>query len=182
MSVWGCRMLCLCLMLTVLTVGSEAATPFDCASVCAEINRYGSDPLCGIWQMGGDGATFAVIPEQGSSSRFDIVLVDSPDMSVMPGRLIGCAVTTGKTGTYDCEFFKDKGKGLLKRNKKFIIILGEDGRLTFNSYKQGKQISLWRWIPYLYRMTITDRDTRPSSADGAVRIYPEGYSSGPVVL
>lgn len=176
-----CRcMICLCLLLTVLSVDSEAAAPFDRGSVKAEIDRYGSDPLCGIWQMGGDGAVFAVIPEKGSSSRFRIVLIDSPDMSVMPGHEIGCVVTTGKTGYYDCEFFKDKG--LLKRNKKFIIVLGEDGRLTFNSYKQGKQVSLWRWIPYLYRMTITDRDTRPSWADGAVRIYPEYNSSGPVVL
>lgn len=178
MSVCRGPVLFLCLMLMAMAVRSE--TPFSRASACAEIDRYGSDMLCGIWQLGGDGATVAILPEKGSSAKFRIVLVDSPDMSLMPGSVLGAVVTTGKAGTYDAEFFSSKG--LLKRPKKFIITIGEDGRLTFNSYKQGKQVSLWRWLPYLYRVTISDRDTRPSSADGAVRVYPDDRSSGPVVL
>jgi len=167
----------LCMACTAIAVNMDS---FSRRSACRIIDRYGSDPICGIWQMGGDGATFAVIPRQGSSAVFDIVLVDSPDMSVLPGLIMGKAASTGKPGHYDAEF--DSSTGPVKRNRRCIIVLDNEGGLTFNSYKKGKNISLWRWLPYLYRVTITDRNTRPANADGAVRIYPPITPSTPAML
>ncbi|MDE5567879.1 MAG: hypothetical protein K2J12_05500 [Muribaculaceae bacterium] len=144
------------------------------------IDSRGADPLGGIWRMGPDGATIAILPVAASQGRFEIYLLDSPDMSVIPGGKIGSAVSTGVNGTYDAEF-AGAGKLTAKRQR-FIITLSADGNLNFRSYKKGKKISLGRWLPYLYRVSVSDYNTRPTSVDGAIRVYPRGNYSGPTLL
>lgn len=168
----------ICLFL--IADGINAADGSFSRAKMRELIDSSADPLCGIWQMGGDGATVAIIPEKASSARFDIILVDSPDMSVIPGKTIGHAVATGKSGTYDASIKSERAIG--KRTHRFIISLTKDGNLEFSSYKKGRSIALWRWIPYLYRISVSDRDTRPTSADGATRLYPSNRSFRPVVL
>lgn len=163
-----------------LTSNAVNDKPVTRAEACRVIDNRGSDPLCGLWRMGTDGATVAILPVNASRGRFDIFLIDSPDLSAIPGRLIGNAVSTGSAATYDAEF---AGAGKFhNRRQRFIITLGDDGHLHFKPYKKGKKISLWRWLPYLYRFTITDIDTRPTNADGAVRVYPPVTNSEPIVL
>lgn len=144
------------------------------------IDNEGRDPVCGIWQLGGDGAQIAIVNRTGEKSKFDIYLIDSPDMSVIPGAVIGLLSATGKLGTYDAQFYSVKGP--LKRTMRYIVSLGNDGRMQFDSYKKGKSVALWRWIPYLYRISVTDRNTRPSNADGAVRVYPAANVQNVIVL
>lgn len=147
---------------------------------CELIDSRGSDPLTGLWRMGGDGATFAVLPVEGSSTSFDIVIIDSPDMSVLPGTRFGHATTTGRSGTYDAELYGDVNP--TKRKLRYILSIDDNGLLTFKSYKRGKRIALWRWIPYLFRMTVSDYNTRPEGVDGAVKLYPAGAPIGPITL
>lgn len=170
------------LLATLLCQTGFAANdkPVTQAEACRVIDNRGSDPLCGLWRMGTDGATVAILPVNASRGRFDIFLIDSPDLSAIPGRQIGSVVTTGSAATYDAEFV-GAGKFRNKRQR-FIITLGDDGHLSLRPYKKGKKISLWRWLPYLYRFTVSDIDTRPTNADGAVRVYPPAVNSEPVVL
>lgn len=162
------------------TINADNEKPVTQAEACRVIDNHGTDPLCGLWRMGTDGATVAILPASASRGKFEIFLIDSPDLSAIPGRLIGNAATTGSAATYDAEFAGD-GKFHNKRQR-FIITLGDDGRLSLKPYKKGKKISLWKWLPYLYRFRISDINTRPTNADGAVRVYPPATYSEPVVL
>ncbi len=40
------------------------------------------------------------------------------------------------------------------------------------SYRKGKTVNLLRWLPYLFRISVSEVDTRPSGIDGATRIAP----------
>ncbi len=144
------------------------------------IDSRGTDPLTGIWKIGGDGATIAFLPRVGSTSTFDIVLLDSPDLSILPGGIIGEAVSTGRLATYDATM--NVSPGTTGRKTKSILTIDKDGRLNIKPYKQGKTIKLWRWLPYLFRISVTDNNTRPDGVDGAVKIYPENLPAGPTLL
>lgn len=169
-----CRFIALFFVVVCLSEVPEAEA-IGRKDACRLIDSESRDPVCGIWRMGGDGAEIAILPRRGYASQFDIIVVDSPDMSVMPGTKIGSVSATGKLGTYDAQF--NARKGLLNRTLRYIMTLGKDDRLQFESYKKGKKVALWRWIPYLFRVTVTDYDTRPSGADGAVRVYPDTHAS-----
>lgn len=167
-----------CLMLSAADI--HGSSPMTQTAAREIIDSRGADPLGGIWRMGPDGATIAILPVAASQGHFEIYLLDSPDMSVIPGGKIGSAVSTGAGGTYDVEF--DGAGKLTAKRQRFIITLSADGNLNFKSYKKGKKISLGRWLPYLYRVSVSDYNTRPTSVDGAIRVYPPGNYSGPTML
>lgn len=147
---------------------------------CRTVDRYGDNPITGIWRMGGDGATIAILPVRGKTETFDIYMLDSPDMSIIPGGKTGSLRTTGETAVYDAEF-KTK-KFLRDKTFRFILTLGKDGILTFKSYRRDKTVSLWRLLPYMFRYTVQSHDTRPGAVDGAYKIYPSVMPSGPTLL
>lgn len=167
--------------LTVTSLPGTSAYAITRREACEIIDARGADPLCGIWRIGGDGALVAIIPATAATARFDIYLLDSPDLSIIPGEKIGSATATGQPGTYDAEL-STSPQILLKKRLRYILTLDRDGYLAFKSYKQGKKISLGRLLPYLFRVTVTDVDTRPNSVDGAVKVYPASAPQGPVLL
>ena len=171
-------LLYLCLLLTAIC--SYGAEPMTRKKARETIDLRGADPLGGIWRMGAGGATIAILPAAATRGQFDIYLLDSPDMSVIPGKKIGSVTSTGSDGTYDAEFI-GQGK-LMSKRERFIMTLTSDGNLNFKSYKKGRKLSLWRWLPYLYRFSVSEYDTRPTTVDGAVRLYPPGNFSGPTML
>ena len=165
------------LTVTHTTVASDPMTRSEAIKI---IDSRGADPVSGIWRFGNEGATVAILPAPASSTHFEIYLLDSPDMSVIPGDMIGSAVSTGETGIFDAEMFSRQL--LREKRQRFIMTLGRDGHLGFKSYKKGRQISLLRFIPYLFRVSIKSYDTRPESVDGAVKIYPDNHPSSPTLL
>ncbi len=173
--------------IVIATVVAVAALQCDAADTLTDIesakqiiDSRGSDPLAGIWRIGGGGATVAFLPVAAGESEFDIVILDSPDMSVIPGQKIGHAVSTGKIGVYDATMAQKSTVG--RKTVRCIITLGKDGRLSFAYYKQGYDVKLWRLLPYLFRVSVNRHDTRPSTVDGAVRLYPSTGQGGPVML
>ena len=169
--------------LAVVSLPATSVSALTRAQARDIIDSHGADPICGIWHIGGDGALIAIIPETASTARFDIYLLDSPDLSVIPGEKIGSAVATGQPGIYDAELSASP-QSLLKKRLRYIFTLGRDGYLSLKSYKQGKKVALWRLLPYLFRarISVSDVDTRPGSVDGAVKIYPTSAPQGPVLL
>lgn len=165
-------------MVSVATAEALDNQVIDTKAAVAMIDERGVDPLAGIWQTGGGDALIAFIPQNGNYQQFDIVLLDSHDMSVIPGRVIGHARSSNVTGTYDATFSKSS----LHKTVKVIIRMDKNLRLTFQPYKQKLSLSLWRLLPYMFRNPVKQVDTRPSGVDGAVRLYPNSAQEGPVML
>lgn len=164
----------------LMSAGLSESRNLTRQQACEIIDNTGHDVVCGLWKIGGDGATIAVLPQQGKMSTFDIVLIESPDMSVIPGEVIGELSSTGRPGVYDSSFYGKKGP--VNHVVRYIMTIDKSGRMELTNYKKGKKVALWRWLPYLFRFSVTDRNTRPSGVDGAVKVYPPTTTSSMLVL
>ena len=160
------------------TAGRSALT-----RVCALVDEGSGDPIEGVWRIAGDGAVFAVLPGDGGDDTFRLVIVDSPDMSVLPMTEFGAARRTAVAGRYDACMSASLTSGApVRRDRNLIISLSDDGRLIFEPYTTGLKLNLWRVLPYMFRFSVAAQDTRPSDIDGAVRLYPAGDAVKPLVF
>ena len=131
----------------------------------------------GIWRFGADGAIFEIKPTPGTNGSYTLLLLDSPDLSRAAGTLFGSMTATGKPGTYDVALRLNptgalRGSGRPKTRNFIFEISPEGSSLTMRSYRKGKTVNLLRWLPYLFRISVSEVDTRPSGIDGATRIAP----------
>ncbi len=169
-------------LLTALTafVTASAAAP---EAVCLDsIRTTGTDASspAGLWRTGA-GAVFDIVPAGAGS--YTLILIDSPDVTAPCPATIGTMTTTGTPGTYEAAL----SAGLTAasaRKKHTCIITVQPGSetMTFTAYRKGRQLNLWRLLPYMFRISVKDIDTRPRGIDGAVRIAPRVRLSQPVTL
>jgi len=149
--------------------------------------RSDMTPLEGVWLMSADGAMIAIESESGNAGSYKVTLVDSPDFTVRPGTPLGTLTATARPGVYDLTLTTVPGlrkdyKDRLGRRHNYILETKENGRFTLSAYHRGRRISLRRWLPYLFRVSVVENATRPEGIDGAVRIYPPSASLEPTVL
>jgi hypothetical protein len=161
-------------------VGQSCNTPID--SLRQVLDSKACDPIEGLWQFVGDGATVAITARAGYDGQFDITLLDSPDMSIAPMTICGQLQTTAKVGAYDARLRLKPADGIKSRTKDCVITLTDTGRFSIAAYNRTKRISLWRWLPYLFRVTVIQRSNRPENLDGALRTYPTGAPTKPIIL
>ena len=164
-------------LLAAATLSAAASVPMlvDTDSAYTSYTTDASSPA-GLWQMRGDGAVFTIVPRAGSAESFDLYIIDSPDLSIAENTYFGTMRRTGNGLSYDATLHADiKGATPSLRNKKrnFILEFSTDGSyLTLQPYTKGKRVNIMRWLPYLFRISVTDADTRPKHIDGARRIVP----------
>ena len=167
----------LLLAAAALCPGAAAAPPavIDVETV-VPVRADASSPA-GVWKAGDGGALFGVRPLPGYDGSFELFIVDSPDYPELPGTVFGTMRTTGRAGVYDARLAKGIGpaRGLLgQKSHNCIIELSQDcSSLVFRSYRRGKTVNILRLLPYLFRLSVTDVDTRPAGIDGARRVSPE---------
>lgn len=136
----------------------------------------------GIYRMGGEGALFAIVPSPGHTHRYDLIILESPDFSVEPGTKFGYAVAGGSKDVYDAKVYGRLRADRSNKSHTFALRLRDDGYLSFEEYRNSKRISLWRWIPYLFRVTVIEENNRPKGLDGAIRVYPPTPGTSPRIL
>lgn len=172
----NCR-LSLVILSFVVVLGAAASVPHlvDSDSVYTRRSSDASSPE-GLWQMRGDGAVFTIVPRDGLAESFDLYIIESPDLSIAENTYFGTMRRTGNGLNYDATLYTDlKGSQNTLRNKRrnFIIEVSADGSLlSLHPYTRSKRVNIMRWLPYLFRISITDVDTRPKNIDGARRIAP----------
>lgn len=141
------------------------------------LDKTGASRLEGLWQFTGEGATVLIIRDtnprhpDGEPSSYSIVMIEPvDDNGIKPGDIIGQAWPTAKADHFDCRL---KGTTDSKeRYHRFTAHLNDDGHMSFVRDKSGLSVSLWRWIPYLFRVTVIKHHTRDESLDGCIKIYP----------
>lgn len=186
-------------MLCVAGMHVRAASPADCLpatatiiagytdvdSIEARIGASAIHPIEGIWRMTADGALIAIErsdsygADRMMASGYRIVVIQSPCRRIRPGTLMGYALPSAKPGRYDASIFTDiDNRGLLHRHRRFSLDLRDnESRLAFIHHRTGLRVSLWRLIPYLFRVSVRTSNDRPNDMDGAIRIYPAPDSS-----
>ncbi|MDE6809416.1 MAG: hypothetical protein K2J42_04935 [Muribaculaceae bacterium] len=173
----------LLLPLTVVTVLLFTALPSGATDIVNRelaidlLDRTGPTRFEGLWQFTDNGATVLIIRDSnpahpdGEPPSYSVIMVQPVDGSgVKPGELIGQAWPTAKADYFDCRL---KGTTDSKdRYHKFTAHLNDEGHMSFVKDKSGMSVSLWRWIPYLFRVTVVNRHTRDESLDGCIKLYP----------
>lgn len=163
----------LCLLLFRAQI-SSAANAGDADSLLCVIDRGNAQPIEGVWRLtASPESVLAITARAGVPGTYDVWLLDSPDYRIEPYQLIGSAREGGERGSYDLTL-TDR-PGVMKARKRTFIATadGDDsGRLRLRAYHRGKRISIWRWLPYLFRVTVINQSDRPADHDGMVRVYP----------
>lgn len=130
----------------------------------------------GVWRISGSEGIFAVAADPGTIF-FKLIIVDSPDRNMLPGTVMGACTAAGRNDCFDARIFTSGNTGLLSRPKRFTLTLSEDGRLIMVPVTNKLKLNLWRFLPYMFRMSVTRVNDRPDNLDGAIRIFPENITS-----
>lgn len=158
---------------------SERLKGYERGNVETRLQSMPIGNIEGIWQFPTDGAL--VVIEQFTPdnyrddevTRYRLVVVQSPRLSVRPGTIMGYMTPSAKKGYYDARIYTAFDGGLsLSDPKKFILKLSDDARLSFVEHKTGIKVNLWRMVPYMFRYSISSQDNRPEEMNGCIKIYP----------
>ncbi|MDE6454050.1 MAG: hypothetical protein K2L27_07605 [Muribaculaceae bacterium] len=125
-------------------------------------------PLEGAWRIISTGAEIEIRRSATDPDGFDITLLSSHDMSMPEGMHIGTATRTATPGRYVAAM-RTQPSSPLHRTRRMVLTLRPDGALSFEPYTKGRTINLWRWIPYLFRVTVEKGYKAPSDIEGALR-------------
>ena len=173
------KLLLLSLAMTVLFFPDKlkATDITDRTKAMEIIDKIGPTRIEGLWQFTGQGATILILRDDSPThpdaepSSYSIILIDPVDgTSIKPGEIIGQAWPTAKTDYYDCRL-----KGNVENDNRFhrfTAHLNDEGHISFVRDKSGMSVSLWRWIPYLFRVTVVKNNQRDPSLDGCIKVYP----------
>lgn len=130
----------------------------------------------GVWRISGSEGIFAVAADPGTIF-FKLIIIDSPDRNVLPGTVMGACTAAGRNDCYDARMFTSGDTGVLSRPKRFTLTLSEEGRLIMVPVTNKLKLNLWRFLPYMFRMSVTRVNDRPDNLDGAIRVFPENITS-----
>lgn len=164
---------------------SSVLKGYEYDSVISRLSQAPLHDIEGIWQFVDNGTTIVIEqfnPDEiarEQSHLYRIVILNSARLSIEPGTIMGYASITTKENCFDARIFSDgKLTGILSRPKTLTLNLSDDtSRLSFNEYKKEIKINLWKLIPYIYRVGISVKNTRPKGLDGCIKIYPKTTSA-----
>lgn len=157
---------------------------YEYHNVTTRLSQAPLHDIEGIWQFVDNGTTIAIeqfnpdVIAGVQSHLYRIVIINSARLSIEPGTVMGYASATTKENCFDARIFTDgKLNGILSIPQTFTLNLTDDAsRLSFNEYKTEVKINLWRLIPYIYRVGVSVKNTRPKGLDGCIKIYPKTTS------
>lgn len=141
----------------------------------AAAGLHARDAVEGDWRMTASGTEFRISRPPTGGDSFEIILIDSPDMSLLPGTLIGTARITPTPGRYVARMLLNPAHPHA-RKRDVLLKITPEGNLEFEPFRSGKRISLWRWLPYLFRVTVLESGHEPAGINGAVRMGPDNRS------
>lgn len=140
----------------------------------------------GIWQFPADGATVVIErfnpdnTRDDGAARYRIVILRSPQRSMIPGTVMGYLSPSAKRGVYTAKIYTaGDGGSTLIRPKRFTLTLNDDGHLSFRRHRSSVYVNVWRLLPYVSRLGVRVRNDNPQDLDGCLRLFPAPVS-GPV--
>ncbi len=159
---------------------------YSMSRAIADMSTRPLHPVEGVWQMTSDGAAIAIERSDDYAARrndglvaYRIVLIQSPDRSVVPGTVIGYAQPSAKAGVYNARFYTAIRAGRLAEPRGFMMKVepesggnGDPVSLVLTRDNPKYSVDLWRMLPYMYRRVVRRNEQR-ESVDGCVRVYPE---------
>ena len=156
----------------------------DMDSMRVRLDETDMQPLEGIWYYPNEETTLGIERYKGRHNiGYRIILLDSPDINVMPGTVIGYIAATAVDNKYQLWLYSQHDKVTLVKPLECVATLnGKATTLTFEPprWKVKVRVNFARFLPSLFSgMSIVPEKVEERVPVGFRKIYPEGGDGNP---
>ena len=160
----ACLLTALFIILTAPALGAQLPS---CVVIRAGGSLVVGDSIRGPWEMTGHDSFFEIVRNDGTGD-YEMVLIDSPLLSVPSGTPVGRMQPLAEKGKFDLRLTVFDAYGRPKSYRTFVLSLKPDySALSLLYYNRNRSISIDRLFPYLFRVGFTRSHPRPNDIDGA---------------
>ena len=188
------RIAIISLMLLLLPVMVEAGNGvpkksvflhgLDVDSMRSRLDETDMQPLEGIWYYPNEEMTLGIERFKGQHNiGYRIILLDSHDINVMPGTVIGYIASSAVDNKYQLWLYSQRDKVTLIKPLECVATLNKQATtLTFDPphWKVKVRVNIARFLPTLFNgVSIIPERVGESLPVGFRKIYPEGGDGAP---
>lgn len=179
------RILCLVSLIfsSVSVCGADdnifvADAPVDYTEACALTDRIGVDELEGVWEYPGDDIIVFIRRDARKSHQYNITVVESADVRLRPGQLLGTLTDSAVGGDYSMRLYTGVTNGVLAKAMECHAQLSSDGASLLTDTPDLKlKISAGMVLPLFWRrLRVSVRpdidDPSDKIKEGMRRLYP----------
>ena len=154
----------------------------DVDSMRARLDETDMQPLEGIWYYPNEEMTLGIERYHGKHNiGYRIILLESPDINVMPGTVIGYIAATAVDSKYQLWLYSQRDRVTLIKPLECVATLDDAATtLTFDPphWKVKVRLNVARFLPTLFNaVSIVPEKTGERLPVGFRKIYPEGVGS-----
>lgn len=156
----------------------------DLDSMRVRLDETDMQPLEGIWYYPAEEMTLGIERFKGLHNiGYRIIMLDSPDMEVVPGTVIGYIEDTAVDRKYQLWLYSQRDKLTLLKPLKCVATLDAHATtLTFDPphWKVKVRVNVARFLPSLFNgVSIVPEKVEEKLPIGFRKIYPEGGDGAP---
>ena len=156
----------------------------DVDSMRVRLDETDMQPLEGIWYYPNEEMTLGIERYKGERNiGYRIILLDSPDISLMPGTVIGYIESSAVDSKYRLWLYSQRDHLTLKKPLECVATLNtKSTTLTFDPphWKVKVRLNVARFLPTLFRgVSIVPDKVEEQLPIGFRKIYPEGGDGNP---
>jgi len=156
----------------------------DIDSMRVRLDQTDMQPLEGIWYYPNEEMTLGIERYRGQHNiGYRIILLDSPDINVMPGTVIGYIAATAVDNKYQLWLYSQRDRVTLVKPLECVATLNTTSTtLTFDPphWKFKVRVNIARFLPTLFNgVSIIPDKVGERVPVGFRKIYPEGGDGNP---
>ena len=155
----------------------------DADSMRVRLDETDMQPLEGIWYYPNEEMTLGIERFRGSHNiGYRIILLDSPDINVMPGTVIGYIAASAVDNKYQLWLYSQRDRVTLIKPLECVATLNSAATtLTFDPphWKVKVRVNIARFLPTLFQgVSIIPEQVKEKLPIGFRKIYPEQGRDG----
>ena len=156
----------------------------DIDSMRVRLDETDMQPLEGIWYYPNEEMTLGIERYKGPHNvGYRIILLDSPDINVMPGTVIGYIAASAVDSKYQLWLYSQRDRVTLIKPLECVATLNKTATtLTFDPphWKVKVRVNIARFLPSLFQgVSIVPEKVGERLPVGFRKIYPEGGEGSP---
>ena len=156
----------------------------DIDSMRVRLDESDLQPLEGIWYYPNEEMTLGIERYRGEHNiGYRIILLDSPDINVMPGTVIGYIAASAVDSKFQLWLYSQRDRVTLIKPLQCVATLNAQATtLTFDPphWKVKVRVNIARFLPTLFNgVSIVPDKVSERLPVGFRKIYPEGGDGNP---
>ena len=156
----------------------------DVDSMRVRLDETDMQPLEGIWYYPNEEMTLGIERYKGPHNiGYRIILLDSPDINVMPGTVIGYIAASAVDSKYQLWLYSQRDRVTLIKPLECVATLNSTATtLTFDPphWKVKVRVNIARFLPTLFQgVSVIPERVGEKLPVGFRKIYPDGGEGTP---